>query len=235
MTTGAALGLVLAGMAAVNVWVYAGPRRAQPATGPLAAVALVLVARAAGLSWAELGLGRHSFGRGAAVGAMAAVLVAAVYAAGLAVPAVRPAFRDSRYRLGAGAALATALLAVPLGTVVFEEIAFRGVLWGLLALDHGSGWATAGSSVLFGLWHVLPALAAARTNAVLRARGRSALLPVLGTVLFTAAAGVVFAELRRRTGSLAAPAGLHWATNGFGVLASAWVWTVSRRAPHAAA
>jgi uncharacterized protein len=234
MSTGAALGLVLAGMAAVNVWVHVGPRRLQPVVGPLAAAALVLVARAAGLSWSQLGLGRQSLGRGAAVGAVAAGLVAVAYAVALAVPAFRPAFRDSRYRLGAGAALATALLAVPLGTVVFEEVAFRGVLWGLLA-HHGTGWATAGSAVLFGLWHVLPALAAARTNTALRARGRSVLLPVLGTVVFTAAAGVVFAELRRRTGSLAAPAGLHWATNGFGVLASAWVWTVNRRPPGAAA
>jgi membrane protease YdiL (CAAX protease family) len=235
MSIGAALWVVLAGMVAVNVWVYVGPRRLQPVVGPLGAVALVLVARTAGLSWAELGLGRQSLGRGATAAAVAVVLVAGAYAIALAIPAVRPAFQDSRYRLGAGAAFATALLMVPLGTVVFEEVAFRGVLWGLLENEHGTGWATAASSVLFGLWHVLPALAAARTNAALRARGSSVLLPVLGTVLFTTVAGLVFAELRRRSGSLVAPAGLHWATNGFGVLASAWVWAVSRRAPGAAA
>jgi membrane protease YdiL (CAAX protease family) len=33
-------------------------------------------------------------------------------------------------------------------------------------------------------------------------------------VVFTALAGVVFAELRRRSGSLVAPLLLHWATNG---------------------
>ena len=49
-------------MAAVNVWVHLGPRRAHLVTGPLAAVALLLVARAAGLSWAELGLGRGAAG-----------------------------------------------------------------------------------------------------------------------------------------------------------------------------
>ena len=75
MSTGAALGLVLAGMAAVNVWVHVGPRRLQPVVGPLAAAALVLVARAAGLSWSQLGLGRQSLGRGAAAGAVAAGLV----------------------------------------------------------------------------------------------------------------------------------------------------------------
>ncbi|MGP0024923.1 MAG: type II CAAX prenyl endopeptidase Rce1 family protein [Streptosporangiaceae bacterium] len=48
-------------------------------------------------------------------------------------------------------------------------------------------------------------------------------MSVLGTVLFTGLAGVVFCELRRRSGSLLAPAGLHWATNVLGVLASAAV------------
>jgi len=47
---------------------------------------------------------------------------------------------------------------------------------------------------------------------------------VLGTVLFTGLAGVVFCELRRRSGSLLAPAGLHWATNGLGVLAATAIW-----------
>jgi membrane protease YdiL (CAAX protease family) len=37
-------------------------------------------------------------------------------------------------------------------------------------------------------------------------------------VLFTAAAGCLFCELRRRSGSLLAPMGLHWATNALGYL-----------------
>lgn len=54
-------------------------------------------------------------------------------------------------------------------------------------------------------------------------------LAVLGTVLFTAASGVVFCELRRRSGSLLAPAALPWATNGLSVLASAAVWAWATR------
>ena len=52
---------------------------------------------------------------------------------------------------------------------------------------------------------------------------------VLGTVLFTGLAGVVFCELRRRSGSLLASAGLHWATNGLGVLTAASVWAWASR------
>lgn len=38
-------------------------------------------------------------------------------------------------------------------------------------------------------------------------------------MLFTAAAGAVLCELRRRSGSLLAPMALHWATNALGYLA----------------
>jgi membrane protease YdiL (CAAX protease family) len=55
------------------------------------------------------------------------------------------------------------------------------------------------------------------------------LVTVLATVAFTTVAGLLFAELRRRSGSLLAPIGLHWATNGMGVLAAAWVWSLSSR------
>jgi membrane protease YdiL (CAAX protease family) len=56
---------------------------------------------------------------------------------------------------------------------------------------------------------------------------RRVAITVLATVLFTTLAGIVFAELRRRSGSLVAPIGLHWATNGLGVLAAARVWAMS--------
>ena len=56
-------------------------------------------------------------------------------------------------------------------------------------------------------------------------KGRSGqVLTVLGTVLFTALAGVVFCEVRRRSGSVLASVGLHWAVNALSVLASAAVW-----------
>jgi membrane protease YdiL (CAAX protease family) len=80
---------------------------------------------------------------------------------------------------------------------------------------------------------VLPALALARTNAAVKGAGkltRSRLLvTVAGTVVFTTVAGLLFAELRRRSGSLVAPMGLHWATNGIGILAAARVWAISSR------
>jgi membrane protease YdiL (CAAX protease family) len=40
----------------------------------------------------------------------------------------------------------------------------------------------------------------------------------VGTVVLTTIGGLVFGELRRRSGSVVASAGAHWATNALGVL-----------------
>jgi membrane protease YdiL (CAAX protease family) len=164
-------------------------------------------------------------------GGVALAAIAVGYAVGLALPMTRGLFMDVRYETtSAKSALYLALLAVPLGTVVFEEVAFRGVMWGLLDASAGGAWATAVTSGLFGLWHILPALDMARANRLSGnepSRGATVRL-VVGTVLFTAAAGVVFALLRQWSGSLVAPALLHWATNGLGVLAAGLAWRISR-------
>jgi membrane protease YdiL (CAAX protease family) len=231
MTTAVAIAVVLLVLTVTNVWVHLGPTGVHLVTGPLAALLLLLVGRAAALTWPELGLGSQTLLRGAQVAVAAAAAVVIVYAIGVAIPFTRGAFRDTRYRLGLGAALYLSLVAIPLGTVLFEEVAFRSVLWGLLARDLGVATATAVSACLFGLWHVLPALDLARTHTSVRGAAavgrRRVAITVLATIMFTTIAGVVFAELRRRSGSLVAPFGLHWATNGLGVLAAARVWAIS--------
>lgn len=44
-----------------------------------------------------------------------------LYAVGAAVPFTRPAFHDVRYHLHLGAALLTAFVVVPLGTVLLRD------------------------------------------------------------------------------------------------------------------
>lgn len=223
---------VIAILAVVNVVDVLVPH-ASLVVGPACAAVLLVIARRAGLSWAELGLGRGTWRRGLTWAAVIVGVVALVLAAGAALPLTREAFRDSRYRLGWADALLTSLVLIPVGTVLTEETAFRGVLWGLLRRAYGTAPATGVSSVLFGLWHVLPSLGLAADNAAIGGAvggGRSAqVITVVATVLFTTAAGVVFCELRRRSGSVLAPAALHWAANGLGVLASAAVWAWGTR------
>jgi len=148
-----------------------------------------------------------------------------VYVVAAWLPATRSAFLDERYRTDMGAAVRTAFVVIPLGTILFEEVAFRGVLWGLVRKGWGSTAATLVSSAFFGLWHVLPSLRLNRVNPAVTdlvgAGTTGQVLAVAGAVLFTAAAGVLFCELRRRSGSLLAPIGLHWAVNGLGVLVTA--------------
>ena len=117
---------------------------------------LLAVARLAGLTLADLGLHGVRLRRGLTIGALAAAAVAAVYAVAVALPATRTAFVDERGAVPLAAMLFVALVRIPLGTVVLEELAFRGVLPALV----GGGWwrATLVSSGLFGLWHVLPSM-----------------------------------------------------------------------------
>jgi len=219
-------------LAIVNVVDVRVPH-ASLAVGPACAAVLILLARLAGLSWEELGLGPGTWRRGLIWAGFIVGAVAIVYAVGAALPLTRDAFRDSRYHLGWADALLTAFVLIPVGTVLVEEVAFRGVLWGLVRRVRGTVTATIVSSTLFGLWHILPSLGLSSDNEAIGAavgRGKSAqLVTVLATVAFTALSGVVFCELRRRSGSLLASASLHWSTNGLGVLASAAVWAWGTR------
>jgi uncharacterized protein len=195
---------------------------------PVEAAVLLTFARLSGLSWAELGLGRRQLRSGCQWGLGAVGVVAAGYVVGLLLPATRPAFRDSRYHLPLPGALHSAFVVIPLGTVVLEELAFRSVLWGMLA-RHCRPWQVLVlTSGLFGLWHVLPALhVAAGTEGVTAAvGGKGGPVVVLSTVAVTTVGGLVFGELRRRSDSVLASAGAHWATNALGVLGGlvAWRW-----------
>jgi membrane protease YdiL (CAAX protease family) len=216
----------------VNVLGHVGPARGSLALGPAVAVTLVVLARRSGLSWHDLGLGRRTWRRGALVGLGSIAVVAVVYAVGIALPITRSAFLDARYQLPLGRALFTVLVVIPLSTVLVEEIAFRGVLMGLLTRRRSARWGLGVSSTLFGAWHVLPSLDLAHVNAAVgRVFGTGVggqVAAVAGAVAFTAVAGVLLGELRRRSGSLVASAGLHWAVNGVGVLFTAMLFSATR-------
>lgn len=198
---------------------------------PVATVALIAFARWRGLSWAQLGLSRDRVLAGGRWAAGAIGVVALIYLIGVLLPVTRPAFLDSRYHFGVAGALMSALLIIPVGTILLEEVAFRSVLWGMLS-RHMSAWRVlVTSSLLFGLWHLLPSTHLAAANRGVgetlgTAGGSAGLLVVLGTVAFTALGGVVAGELRRRSGSVLASAGMHWATNGLGVLFGLAAWHI---------
>ncbi|TYP88946.1 CPBP family intramembrane glutamic endopeptidase [Blastococcus xanthinilyticus] len=190
--------------------------------GNAVATVLVLVAaRGAGLSWAELGLARGRLGAGLRWGVVCAGLVAAGCAVGVAVPALRPLLADARAAgTGAGALAVELLVRIPVGTVLWEEVAFRGVLLAALARLLPRPRAVWGSAAVFGVWHIRPTLSAAAAND-LTGSGPGTVLVVAAGCLVTVVAGALFAWLRLRSGSLLAPVLVHLATNTLGLLAAA--------------
>jgi uncharacterized protein len=185
-------------------------------------IVLALIAAWAGLSAADLGLARRSAGRGLRWGAVAAAAAVVAAALAYAVPPARDVVAGTS-DTSSSSALAAVVVLIPLGTVLPEEFAFRGVLWALLRRDHGAGVATAVSSGLFGIWHVLAALTGSAANQAATAAlgsggGGGTVLRVIGTVLITGLAGAVLCWLRLRSGSLLAPIMAHWAVNGMGTL-----------------
>jgi uncharacterized protein len=216
----AALVLVLVAWNNVVVTRLPGYPASYVPANVLAAAVLLLFARTAGLSWQELGLDRDRLASGLRWGAACVALVGAGYASALALPDLRPLLADDRVIRMDGAELAhTVLVRIPLGTVLWEEVAFRGVLLAAVLRVLPVRRAVAAQAVVFGAWHVRPTAAALATNSLAEGPALAALV-VLGC-LGTAVAGVLFAWLRLRSGSLLAPSLLHLATNSLGALAAA--------------
>lgn len=190
-------------------------------------VLLLAVGFLDGNSWTDMGLGWRYLLPGLIWAAASIGLITAVYVIGSMFRRTRSAFHDERMgEMSGGRLMFQALVEVPFGTVLFEEIAFRGVLFAMLARRYGLIWAIVGSALLFGLWHILPSIGTHEQNpalgSVVGEGKRGNILAVLLSVLTTAVAGVLFAGLRVFSGSVLAPMGFHWATNGLGY-AFSWV------------
>lgn len=183
---------------------------------------------ALGLSWAQMGM--TNWISGLVWGGACILVVAVGMAAGVAIPRLHPLFADERVQSATGADVAhKSLVELPLGTVLLEEVVFRGVLMGLLTASYGRVWGLVGSSIVFGFWHILPALEMHSAHPMASRLGsgwRAQLTTVIGTILATSAAGLLFGLLLWGSGSILAPMGQHWATNSTGSIAA---WVVGRR------
>lgn len=197
----------------------------KPAYVPLAVassvVALAFARVVDGLGWEALGFGRRHLAKGLRWGAAVAGVVFVVLAVGALVPATRELYEDRRVlSMSAREAAHAAFVRVPLGTVLLEEVVFRGVLPAMFALRMSRWRAIGAAALLFGLWHVLPSLDMGTVNPVAEDAVGSVPPAVVAavSVVSTAAVGVWFSFLRERTGSLAAPMIAHWSSNALGYL-----------------
>ena len=214
--TAAAVGLLAAGHnVAVNRVL---PTKTHvPANLAFAAAACEVGRTAARMSWPDLGLGRTEAGSGFRIGVKSSLAAAALVAAAAAAPMTRRFFADERVLKGSRrAALYEVCVRIPFATALPEEVVFRGVLLSVLSRSHTTATAIAWTSALFGLWHVLPTLDTVRTNPIKDVLPKGALgyATAAGAAMpATAAAGVLFALLRNRSGSVVAPFLVHTTIN----------------------
>lgn len=213
---------MLLALAAINV---AAQRSRLPAdvVVPVGVLALVGLARASGLTADELGLGRDAAGRALATAGIAAAITVAGVGAAARLPGSDGFRHDDRYpsALAAGRA---ALTRIPIAVAAPEELAFRGVLDAALRRHLAPGPAGAWGAVAFGAWHALGATTLSHDNAglsrVLDPGRLGTAAGVSGAVATTAAAGLGFLALRRRTDSVVPGTAVHWALNATAALAA---------------
>ncbi|MDQ3825776.1 MAG: CPBP family intramembrane metalloprotease [Actinomycetota bacterium] len=182
-----------------------------------ATLALVLAARWAGLTWGELGIRRSTWRAGIRWGGGSLLVATAGYGVALAFPQSRAVLEAHRIEgMSTGQLMLHVLLLIPLGTVLCEEAAFRGVLLAIASRVLPARSALAITSVVFGLWHIGSALATAEAGVSPALQGAS----VARVVVLTGMGGVILGWLRQRSDSLLAPIGLHLGTNSVGLLAT---------------
>ncbi|MEV4600786.1 CPBP family intramembrane glutamic endopeptidase [Amycolatopsis sp. NPDC049253] len=198
------------------------PGWAYPVCGAVTAAVLLALAFGAGYSPADLGVSRATLGRAAVTGLIGAAFFLVVFGIAAVVPALRTVYDDGRVGdPDLPQLLWLTLGRITFGTVIVEEIAFRGVLPALLgARDDRWRWGPIlGASAFFGLWHFLPALAVGRNAAVHAALGGipTQLLQVLAMVA-AAAAGVFLYAWRHFGRGVLASVLVHFTTNVGGLV-----------------
>ncbi len=136
-----------------------------------------------GLGLSGLGLSPDRLASGARWGGAAAALVLVPVLVGVLLPITRGFYDVPRAHVGFGELLLNVLVIIPVGTIIVEEVGFRGTLLGLLTVIVPGARAIAASALLFGLWHLEPVL----TNT--HGSGTQVALVGLGTVAATSVAG----------------------------------------------
>ena len=190
---------------------------------------LMLIAWRARATAADLGLAREDMRAGVRYGVGAVGFVLLVLVAIALIPGTKGFLDDSRADISGGRLVYELAISIVLLTAIPEEFAFRGVLLGSGIVLWGPWRASLISSALFGLWHIVPTLHTMSDNRVVSGASNSfggQVLLVIGTVVATFIAGLVFSWLRLRSRSLVAPILAHIATNG---LALVIAWFVAGR------
>lgn len=219
------LGFILAILAYGVILSRVVSERFHFAANIFAASASIFAALMLGLTFSDIGLSLKHIWPGLLVAVFASlaifvgvILISRIPFAGKYFKSSHSALRSSPSRL----AYETAVR-IPLSTALTEEILFRGVLLGVLLTYHSTIEAVVISSIVFGLWHISPALNSTNKGYYLDIRQGailSRIFHVAADVLATSIAGLFFAWLRILSGSILAPWLVHWTINSSALLSA---------------
>jgi membrane protease YdiL (CAAX protease family) len=170
-----------------------------------------------------MGLRRDRATRGLTLGVVivAGIIIAMLLA--IAISSISEILHDDRFvESSVGLLLFHALIRIPLGTALYEEVLFRGVIFGMLARRYTPLKAAIWSSLLFGLWHILPVLDVMQTNPVgAHVSGLSGTsVAVLAAVAGTFLSGLVLLWIRLLANSILASVIVHIGTNSTAIIAA---------------
>ena len=190
--------------------------------------ALIALARSGGCSWSDLGLDPRQVREGGRNGLLVAGPVVLLGAGSVSHPGARRRLLDERAAgQDRGDILYNTLVRLPLGTALFEEVVFRGVVEGVWAREGSTeAEAAVAAAVLFGLWHLIPTSDALGGNPVsdMLDTPASRTGGVIAGSVATGLASLGLSWLRNRSGSLVAPWLAHTAISCTGYLAGVAAW-----------
>jgi tRNA pseudouridine32 synthase/23S rRNA pseudouridine746 synthase len=177
----------------------------------LTAVILLWAIKVERLSLAEIGFTKANAFKSAAIGGAIAVLVSLPVIAYFAFPVVvdEPIDYDPVKDWSLASFLIYALVKQPLGTALFEETAFRGVLQAKMIGAFPLRQALMATALTFALWHIVINYRTVQETNV----GDSPALAILaqaGSLVGLFIGGLFMSLLRHYTRNLTAPIVFHW-------------------------
>jgi uncharacterized protein len=185
-----------------------------------------------GLSLADMGFG--NFIKGAVIGGgLSLIIIVGTFIVSFIPPVRRIFIAENHAKVKKGRLIFEAAVRIPLGTALVEETLFRGLLLGVLLVSYSTPVALVVSSVIFGLWHILPTIDSLAKNdealKILGTRKRWHFAGIFGVVVITSIAGAFFSYLRIISGSILAPWLVHWAINSSGAIAASAQAAIGRK------
>lgn len=183
---------------------------------------LLIIYRQTGLSKSEVGFAKNKLKVGFRVGIAVGLLLLSILTAVYFIQG-SDAFKDTRYQKDISATVWSVALVLPLKTVLFEELAFRGVLPALLLRRSSRSLTYILSALAFGLWHLSTSGGIASNN-IIGSNEPSQLLITFGVIAFTSLAGFALLWLRFRTDSIITPISVHWLANSGAIIFATLSW-----------